>query len=481
MKKNKILQRGGEYVFFTMATIISSAVHFVFSIISKKVVEPFEFGIYSSCLLLQTYVVYIQLGALNAFNRDYPQLIARDEMDKAKKYRNTVFTFLLVSFMLMVMLVIGIMFLLKLFGIQQDTRYLIGFVLCSITAMLSTFENFSNSRARIDKDFILVGKVVLLQLISVGISIGLLPYTGYYTLYLMPLLSSFIGNALLYRRCYADVRLSIDCSLLKEIILSGFPLLISGLIWTIVNSIDKMVILNFLDTEALGIYGIAQNAFSFMVLVPTALSQIFYVKMSKEYAVSQKVEVLNQVSMMYTSCIAILSSIMAVFALFLLPPFVQWVIPSYSGGVPAAQILILGLAVYAPTLVNGNILTILKKNAAILRSSVYLCIFNLIFSIVFLFVLGMDITSVAYGTALSYVLRAVVLLIQLKLYADASIVKMFSASMLSVAVTLVPAIICYRIISNVIVGLLISLLITVLFYAVLYRKGIYALIRRIKK
>ena len=40
------------------------------------------------------------------------------------------------------------------------------------------------------------------------------------------------------------------------------------------------------DAEALGIYGIAQNAFSYMVLVPSAMSQLFYVKMGKEYGAS---------------------------------------------------------------------------------------------------------------------------------------------------------------------------------------------------
>lgn len=105
-------------------------------------------------------------------------------------------------------------------------------------------------------------------------------------------------------------------SLIKMILVSGSPLLINGLIWTVVNSIDKFVILGFIDTEALGVYGIAQNAFSYMVLIPSAMSQLFYVKMGKEYGASGKIETLTDSSMNYTAILAGLTSMIALIAYF---------------------------------------------------------------------------------------------------------------------------------------------------------------------
>ena len=89
-----------EQVLFVSITIFSSGVHFLFSIFVKAHVNPYEYGIYSSCLILQTYLAYLQLGCLNAFNRDYPQLVGAKKNKEAEAYRNTVFTFLLLSFVI---------------------------------------------------------------------------------------------------------------------------------------------------------------------------------------------------------------------------------------------------------------------------------------------------------------------------------------------------------------------------------------------
>ena len=115
----------------------------------------------------------------------------------------------------------------------------------------------------------------------VYISFVIIKKVGYYTIFINSILAMLIGIVFYYRYSFRDFKFVIDKDFLFNIIRSGMPLLISGLIWTVVNSIDKFVILGFINTEALGIYGIAQNAFTYMVLIPTAMSQIFYAQILK--------------------------------------------------------------------------------------------------------------------------------------------------------------------------------------------------------
>lgn len=470
----KIKRQGSEQILFVGATILSAGLHFIYSIYVKAYVEPLEYGMYSTCLLLQTYMAYLQLGSLNAFNRDYPQLIGAEKIDEAKKYRNTVFSFIFSAYSIcFIVVTISIVMIGK--AKAQDSRLVIGFILTAILTVITIFENYGNYRCRIDHGFKYPSLVTICELLSIPAGLILVPRIGYYGIFITSILAMLIGLILYFKPSFQDFRFTIDKLLLRNVLISGAPLLINGLIWTVVNSIDKFVILGFISTEALGIYGIAQNAFSYMVLIPSAMSQLFYVKMGKEYGASGNVNVLTEVSMKFSTALAAITSLIALFAYFFLPILVDRFMPSYSNGVPSAQILILGLSVYAATLINGNILTILKQNGALLINSVLMCVFNATCSIAYVIFWGRTIESVALGTATSYVFCTLIIVYQVYKYAHCKIWMIFKASVVPVCISLLPGIVSYNMIENRMVGFVVSIVFVVSFYGIFYRKQILSI------
>jgi len=469
-------KKSGDYLYYVVATVLHSGLHFIFSVYAKAYVMPLEYGIYSSCLLLQTYLTYLQLGSLNAFNRDYPQLLGAGKKDEAHEYRDTTFTFLLFAFGGALIIILCILFILSKTS-NIDSRYIGGLAFCAVITGTTIIENFGASKTRIDGKFKTVSTVMMLEMTSLLLGVVLVKRVGYYGIYITSLIGFLIGIVLYIKPAYSDVKIGINSKLLKKILLSGLPLLINGLIWTVVNSIDKFVILGFINTEALGVYAIAQNAFSYMVLIPTAMSQLFYVKMGRVYGEKSDVKVLSSVGIHFTSILAVLMSFLSVIAYFLSPYLVEKLMPDYSGGIISAQILILGLTIYAPTLVNGNILTILKKNAAILRSSVYLCILNAVCSVLYVLVLGARIESVALGTVTAYLIRTFIIVYQLKKYADCKIWELLKFSVFPVLAVLVISVIIYSTIDNKFIGMLICLACVAIVYTVLYRSKIVSIVR----
>lgn len=468
--KNKIIFKTvSEQVLFVGITIFSSGVHFLFSVFVKAHVNPYEYGIYSSCLILQTYLSYLQFGCLNAFNRDYPQLVGAQKNKEAEAYRNTVFTFLLLSFFIVSVL---LCVLLLLVGKKRELneKYTYGLILCTILTAVTIIENFGNYRIRIDRGFKYISIVMFFELLPIIGGIWLIPIIGYYAIYITSLSSVSLGIVLYLRRAYWDIKFRIDKKLLKEIIVSGMPLLINGFIWTVVNSIDKFVILGFISTEALGIYGIAQNAFTYMVLIPSAISQLFYVMMGKEYGKTKSIRALTRVSVKFTAILAVITSFLALLAYYCLPMLVGWAMPDYLGGVPSAQILILGLSVYAATLINGNILTILKQNRVILRVSVYMCAFNLLCSIGFIAVFGKKIECVAMGTAVSYMINSIIVIYQVQKYTECRWEELFKVSVMPVCFTLLPGYMIYHLPVNKLMGLAGSILSAIVFYLLFFRE-----------
>lgn len=465
----KIKEQGGEHLLFVGATILSAGIHFIYSIYVKVYVAPLEYGMYSTCLLMQTYMAYLQLGSLNAFNRDYPQLIGAGKREEAQKYRNTVFSFLLSIYLgSLFLVVIGMVII----GNRAflDRRLTYGFILSAIITVVTVIENYGSYRCRIDRGFKYSSSITILELLSVPVGLMCVPRFGYYAIYLTSILSMSIGIVFYYKLSFSDFKFSLDKPLLKMVLVSGSPLLVNGLIWTVVNSIDKFVILGFIGTEALGVYGIAQNAFSYMVLIPSAMSQLFYVKMGKEYGLNGKIEILADSSMNYTAVLSAVTSAIALAAYFFLPVLVDGFMPNYNHGVLSAQILVLGLSIYAATLINGNLLTILKRNSALLRSSVYMCLFNVICSIGYIIVLGAKIESVALGTATAYTLCAFIIMYQVYKYANCSMLQLLKASVLQVWISLIAGVTIYNVLDNRIIGFVMSILIVILVLILLYGK-----------
>lgn len=475
----KLRNKGGEHIVFVGATILSSGVNFLYSIYVKAYISPLEYGIYSTCMLLQVYMAYLQLGTLNAFNRDYPQLVGASKTDEAKQYSDTVFSFLLGIYLLAMAVVTFISVVMsRVHG--TDTKMWLGFILASGISTTSVVENYGSFKHRIEHGFFLPSLVMLIKLMSVPLGIILIPRLGYYALYLTTLFSSGIAISLYWKTSFKVFKCKVNVKLLWSVLRSGLPLLVNGLIWTVVDSIDKFVILGFLDVEALGVYGIAQNAFSYMVLIPTAMSQLFYVQMGKEYGMTGEKKKLVDVSVNYATILAGITSIIAVVAYFFLPPLVDTFMPRYKDGVSAAQILILGLSIYAATLINSNILTLLKENRAILFHSSCMCIFNAICSILYIYVVGRRIESVALGTATSYIFCSFIIIYQVQKYSGCKLGKLIYSSVVPVCVSLAPCVVLYELISSRVLGFLLTAGFVFAYYFVCYRKVIGKILKELK-
>ncbi len=111
MKLGKIFQsissKAGAYSVIAVTSIGCHMISYVYSIITKRYVMPYEYGIYTTVNIMLLYMNYLQLGVLNAYSRDYPQLLGAGNEDAGQHLKNSVFTFLMVIYSVSV-LIIGV-------------------------------------------------------------------------------------------------------------------------------------------------------------------------------------------------------------------------------------------------------------------------------------------------------------------------------------------------------------------------------------
>lgn len=457
----------------TASTVVCSAISFIFNVYSKSVIDPGDIGIYSTCLLLQTYLTYAQLGVLNSYNRDYPQALGRRDEEDATRMRNAAFSYLIVAF-LVVTLVVDVVIAIIYKGNIAD-YYAFGYFVVPITLLFKCLDDISVSTTRIQGKYNFsavagFGRTILAMIIGV-IAINV---WGYYGLYAMPFASAVLGIIIFRNHAIKNVRFNFDFSYIKGMIWGGLPLLFESLIWTLVASVDKFVILFFMTKVELGVYSVPVMGFTTMVLIPQTISGVFYNKISRLYGETNDETRLIDEAAKYTGIVSTITGGACVGVFYILPLFVQIFMPKYTDGNAASQILIIGVAIYSTTMILGNIFSVLKLNKSLIMNSIYLCIFNVVFSCGLVMFVGKNIEMVAVGTGISYALYSLMLIMKLKSRFNYSAAKLLAKSWLPLLAVVAPGVIFYFVIPNFYVAMALSAFTVLLSYGIIWktlRKG----------
>lgn len=439
---NNILKKlNNDFVFLTFGTVLGSFIKFFYSVFSKKMVDPTEYGVFSAICIISTYLNYLQLGTMNAYNRDYPQLKGAGKIEKAKTVKNVTLTYLLIIYGIVA---VGAIICIPVYSIAKNIPFIqeVGYIFAFVGAFLTILSSFATFSAKMEGKFNYAALVYIVQvLLGVGLGLLLIYKIGYLGLYAEGMIASIVGCILFYKYWLRDFKFTFDLKLMKIMLISGIPLLVNNLIWTVVGSIDKFVILGFMDTTALGYYSIATMGFSTMVLIPQTMSNVFYIKVNQEYGKTKDKVILVQSAQKYTFISAMCTGLICLITYYALPIFVKLAMPNYQKGIGAAQIIIIGVAIYASTMLYGNIFTILKENKALLTNSISLCIFNAVFSTSFVLFTGKTVENVAVGTSLSYALYSVLLVIRLMKISHLSLGSFFYYSWFPVLSAVLPCIV----------------------------------------
>jgi len=459
-----------DFILVTISTVVCSGISFIFGVYSKSIVDNIPMGIYSTCLLAMTYMNYAQFGVLNAYNRDYPQALGRKDYDEAQKLKNTAMTFMMLVYAL-VFVVFEAWVIFHYHGLLNDELqryYAFGYALCPLLILFKSFDDMSNYTVRMNKQYnksAIIGFVR--TCIAFGIGVVALKLFGYYGLYAMTLSSAVLGVIMFHSNSLKGARLDFDWSFMKTMILSGMPLLINSLIWTLVQSVDKFVILGFLSTRDLGVYSVPLMGFTTMVLIPQTISQVFYIKISHLYGETHDEKKVVDKAREFTSLTAALTGGACVAVFYIMPIFVQLFMPKYTEGTPATQILIIGVAIYATTMIFGNIFSVLKLNKSLIANSVALCIFNVVFSSGLVLFVERSINMVAIGTGCSYALYSLMLMIKLSKRFDYSLVKLVVSSWVPLLSIVVPGVMYYMFVPNIYIACGLALFTALLVYGII--------------
>jgi O-antigen/teichoic acid export membrane protein len=142
-------------------------------------------------------------------------------------------------------------------------------------------------------------------------------------------------------------RFNLDVAVVKRLIRVGAPLMIAGVVFTVLLTLDRWLIEALMGRSAVGVYGIVIMTANALLVVPTFLAQQVYPRLSYRRGAGATARDLLREAFRFGAVAAVvtatLGSAVAVLAALLVPQF----LPAYAVAIPALQLMVVAVVTYA--------------------------------------------------------------------------------------------------------------------------------------
>ncbi|MFC4409981.1 oligosaccharide flippase family protein [Chungangia koreensis] len=387
---------------FGSATLISSALSFVLGVVSRNILGPEQYGYWVSLSMAFTFIPLLQLGVLNAMNREIPYYVARNSIEEANQIRQKTFSFL-ITFPTFIMLLL-LLFSIFVYNSGGAPEYKVGFIFISFIGVLSFVSGYVEMYYKSIQDFKNASKLITVKGVAQSLlSIIFILLFGFVGLFI-GMIAALIIEILIGRNAFKKMGFIFDLRFKSYVplIKTGFPILMVGLIWSVLIATDKIILTIMMDSSALGNYSVALLVFSTMMLLPQVISQVYYPKIVTMVS-KEEYQQIKQSYKRVNFFLLVISLIIVLVGLLLLPPTIRLLMPEYENGIVSAQILLVGLIPL--TLVNypANYFNATHNQKLYIKILVVCILVNILVSITLLLMYP-DISMVAIGTSITFLL-----------------------------------------------------------------------------
>lgn len=367
------------------------------------ILGPVAWGYWFILNLVLRYGGLIHLGAVNGMNREVPAAMGRNDPDFANRVQHAAFSFVLASYLVAAALLLGLAW------VAEGTVPVLDIGLTLVLLAGQQLYGFASMTLKARTAFKGVTRLqwasaIIYPLFSVpGAIVGDL--TGF-----------IIGQAASYLLVYCLAVLSdrgiakavLDWPLARAAVRIGFPIMLVGLAHSLFATVDRWIILSFMNTEDLGRYSLAIMALGALGLLPVVVSQQIYPRMAFSWSKNKDPEDLVRLAARQRRMALVISVPLSTIAGLIAPWAIRTFLPEYAPGIAPLIITLAAPIVYTFGQGYGNVFNVVGLQSRYLLSVVVAGVANGIASV--LLVRSFGLSGVAMGTVVGYVVLATMLI-----------------------------------------------------------------------
>lgn len=412
LKADKIIKDSSIY---SISTVVSQLVGVFTSIAMRRFLTPEMMGIWTTFLVILNYALFAHLGVFTAIEVKIPYLRGKNENSELQNMRNSAFTFAIILSVLVILILFAASFILS--G-KLSSEVILGIRVLAFIITATLFYNLYIVMLRADNKFLLLSKAIVFNSVAMLIFVSGLTYffklKGIYFATLFATIASWF-----YMKFSAKygLRLYFNLRMVKTLSKIGLPILLAGITYTVLLSMDKIMIIKMIGPAELGYYSIAVLAMTYTHNFPKLFSIVISPTMQEEYGKSDSHKHILEYVKQPALIMAYMFPVVLAAAYFLIPVLVYYVLPKYSLGIDSMRMLLPGCFFIALVPLTHNFVIAINKQmllipitAAALLSGIginYVMIRN-----------GYGITGVASGTSAAYFLYFTIMFFYVLLHCE---------------------------------------------------------------
>lgn len=321
---------------FALGNQISTILRFIGGLLQARFVLPEVLGKFNSITMVLEYLSMSELGIISALGREYPYHIGKGEKDKGLALAATALYW---SLILTLITSVVMLILCGYYLWVKDFEMAIGFLANVISAFYLYYSiSFLTQTYRTSHQFVTLAKISVTQnVLALGFLVFVYWY-GFYGLLLRAVLSAVTYTIMVYLWRPIRVRPKWDWKNLLHLSKVGFPIFLMGQLYARWTTINSTLVLWLADRRSLGLYAIVTTFTGSLEILPNAIAQVFYPRLSEEYGKTNNP--LRLLSMMKKPILISFGLItgLCILVFPLLPYLIKLLLPNYVDAILAAQV-----------------------------------------------------------------------------------------------------------------------------------------------
>jgi len=383
-----------EFLGFSSSTLTQQASSLVTSIVAAALLGPEVWGTWFLLNLILRYGALAHLGALNGLNREYALEVGRGNQPEAERLRKTSLGALIASLVVVMALTAG-------FLTVARSLHLIAIALTIVLLVCQQLYGYLSMTYKSSIQFTFLSRLQFaVALVTPAIAIPLTITIGLNGFIIGQAVAYAIVAGLAYLNDKKVYLVKFDAHRTKKLIRIGFPIMIVGVLYALFTTVDRWVILQVLNTEALGHYSLAIMALGAAALLPQVIAQQYYPRMAQLWGANQDLTEIRQLARTQSRLALIPTTVVVLLGELLGPPLIQHLLPAYAPGIPAFRIIMLAPIVNTFAQGYGILLNVTDRQYQYIAVIIVSIIVNAVIS--YLLAVPAGIEGVAAGTVIAF-------------------------------------------------------------------------------
>ena len=308
--------------------------------VAARMLGPAGYGAWNGLMLLLEYGIYAPLGTYSALDVAVPARIVDGDAARLDRVKRAGLFNVVVS--TAVFATLCLLYFARHPGQIRDAWGMTGVAMMVACLVMTNISYYHFTLLRSHGNIAAVSRWWFLQgVIGVVLGLGLIPWLGVWGLLWGWFAGTLIATiSVLWAGHRVVPRTPAWSEESRALLETGFPMFIFTASSFVMRSMDRLIILKFLGTAALGLYGLSVTAVGFLLTLPDAVSYVLYPQLVRRYRQGgDSPEAIRDYVHRGLRALSLAMPALCAIIYLLADDLVEWVLPRFRAGVPSLRIL----------------------------------------------------------------------------------------------------------------------------------------------